>query len=283
MRGILSRLYGTCTETTRKPRPRLVSGRRRQYARAGILDRRRNFYQEGQDSPDRGRSATGSGRGWTLQDHDIHAVMKILARETRDLQVPIVTEIAAAKRDPFQILVSTILSLRTKDETTRRASERLLKAAPSPERLLALEDEVIQELIYPVGFYRTKARVLHGIARALIIQHGGKVPDDLDTLLKLKGVGRKTANLVVTLGYGKPGICVDTHVHRICNRLGYVESKTPGQTESELRRKLPRKYWMVINDYLVAHGQHVCKPTSPLCSRCPIETYCERKGVTRHR
>ncbi len=220
---------------------------------------------------------------YLLQDKDIHKVMQILRTETRKLAVPIVTEISQKRRDPFQVMVSTILSLRTKDATTREASLRLFKKADTPEKLLALSEKAVQRLIYPVGFYKSKARVLHGIARDLLEHHEGKVPEDLDELLKFKGVGRKTANLVVTLGYGKPGICVDTHVHRISNRLGYVQTRTPDETEFALREKLPRKHWIIYNDFLVAYGQHVCKPLSPFCSRCALKPYCTRVGVGRHR
>lgn len=218
-----------------------------------------------------------------MRNRDIHAVMAILAQEASRLNLPLVTEISGKGRDPFRILVSTLLSLRTKDETTRRASKRLLEAAPTLERLLDLPESEVAKRIYPVGFYRTKAGNLKEIARELVRTHAGRVPDDLDTLLTLKGVGRKTANLVVTLGYGKPGICVDTHVHRIANRWGYVKTKTPEQTEFALRRKLPDRYWIAINDVLVAYGQNVCKPISPFCSRCRIDVYCGKRGVHRHR
>jgi endonuclease-3 len=209
--------------------------------------------------------------------------MRILRREVIKLEVPIVTKISRKRRNPFPILISTLLSLRTKDETTRVASARLLRKAPTPERLLRLPEKTIQELIYPVGFYKRKAHVLKDVCRELVTHHGGRVPDDLDTLLKLNGVGRKTANLVVTLGYGKPGICVDTHVHRISNRLGYVRTKNPEKTEFALREKLPGQYWIPFNDYLVAYGQNICKPISPFCSRCSLERYCERVDVNRHR
>jgi len=217
-----------------------------------------------------------------LQDHDIDQVMGILCREVRRFSVPVVTEISAKRRDPFHVLVSTILSLRTKDDVTREASRRLLQRADTPTELLALQDTV-QKLIYPVGFYKSKAAVLHGIARDLLEKHGGKVPDTVEELLTFKGVGRKTANLVVTLGHGKPGICVDTHVHRISNRLGYVRSRTPEETEFALRKKLPPRYWVVFNDILVTYGQNVCKPLSPFCSRCSVQAFCARVGVTRHR
>lgn len=209
--------------------------------------------------------------------------MKILEEEVRRFGVPIVTEIAHKRRDPYHVLVSTLLSLRTKDETTRKAADRLLGNAPTPARMLRLSEEKIRELIYPVGFYKTKATVIKGACREILERFGGRVPDDVDTLLTLKGVGRKTANLVVTLGYGKPGICVDTHVHRITNRLGYVRTKSPEETEFALREKLPRRYWIPINDCLVAYGQNICKPVSPFCSRCRLAPHCERVGVDRHR
>jgi endonuclease-3 len=218
-----------------------------------------------------------------LEDKKIHAVMKILEEEVNLLGLPIVTEMSRGTHNPYRILISTLLSLRTKDETTRKAAKRLLAKAPTAEKLLRLREETIRELIYPVGFYKTKAVVLKDVCRAIVNQHGGKVPDDLDTLLKLKGVGRKTANLVITLGYGKPGICVDTHVHRISNRLGYVRTKNPEETEFALREKLPPRYWIPINDYLVAYGQNVCKPVSPFCSRCRLASYCDRVGVGQHR
>jgi endonuclease-3 len=218
-----------------------------------------------------------------LHPEAIHAVMSILKEETGRLGVPIVTEISRRRRDPYRVLVSTLLSLRTKDETTRKAADRLLARAPTPQKMLRLREASIRELIYPVGFYKTKAVVLKEACREIVHRYGGKVPDDVDTLLQLKGVGRKTANLVVTLGYGKPGICVDTHVHRISNRLGYVRTRNPAETEFALREKLPLQYWIPINDYLVAYGQNVCKPISPFCSRCRLAEYCDRVGVDRHR
>jgi endonuclease-3 len=149
--------------------------------------------------------------------------------------------------------------------------------------MLRLTARAIERLIYPVGFYRTKARVILGICRDLLARFGGRVPDDLDALLTLKGVGRKTANLVVTMGFGKPGICVDTHVHRISNRLGYVRTRTPDQTEMALRAKLPRRHWIGYNDLLVSFGQNVCTPISPRCSRCPVSGLCRKVGVTTSR
>jgi endonuclease-3 len=198
-------------------------------------------------------------------------------------RMPIVTELVRKKKDPYRVLISCLLSLRTKDEVTSLAQERLFKEADTPERMLEIRRERIEELIYPVGFYRNKAKVLQEVSRSLIEVYGGEVPDDLDELLKLKGVGRKTANLVITMGYDKPGICVDTHVHRITNRFGYVDTRTPDETEMELRRKLPVEHWIGINDLLVTWGQNICKPISPLCSKCVVLGLCERIGVEKSR
>jgi endonuclease-3 len=145
--------------------------------------------------------------------------------------------------------------------------------------MLRLSAKKIEKAIFPVGFYRVKAQTIREICRTLIDKYSGKVPDDIDELLKLKGVGRKTANLVVTLGYRKPGICVDTHVHRISNRWGYVGTKNPEKTEFALRAKLPKRYWIEYNDLLVSFGQHLCRPISPVCSQCPVRRYCDRVGV----
>jgi endonuclease-3 len=214
---------------------------------------------------------------------DIHAIVRTLKREVRRWDPTAVGQVAEDSRDPFRILISCLLSLRTKDEVTGQASARLFARAHTPAGILKLSEATIARLIYPVGFYRTKAKVIRGVCRTLIGQYGGRVPDSLDELLKLKGVGRKTANLVVSVGYGKPGICVDTHVHRISNRWGYVKTRTPEETEQALRRTLPRRHWIVFNDLLVGFGQNVCKPISPFCSRCPVERYCARIGVARSR
>ena len=191
--------------------------------------------------------------------------------------------IAARARDPFRVLIACILSLRTQDTTTGPAAERLFAAADTPAAMLRLSPREIERRIYPVGFYRTKARAILGICRNLLDRFGGRVPDTLDDLLTFRGVGRKTANLVVTVGYGKPGICVDTHVHRISNRLGYVRTRTPDATEMALRAKLPRRFWIGYNDLLVAFGQNVCAPVSPRCSACPVRPLCRRVGVTTAR
>jgi len=191
--------------------------------------------------------------------------------------------IADQGRDPFRVLIACILSLRTQDTTTGPAAARLFAAADTPAAMLELSTRQIERLIYPVGFYRTKARVLLGLCRDLLERFGGRVPDDIDALLTLKGVGRKTANLVVTMGFNKPGICVDTHVHRISNRLGYVRTHHPEETEVALRARLPRRFWMGYNDLLVGFGQNVCTPVSPRCSTCPVSALCRRVGVTTFR
>lgn len=210
-------------------------------------------------------------------------VLTILQKEYSKWNVPIVTQVAQRSKDPFRILISTLLSLRTKDEVTTQASRRLFSRACSPEEMLQLSPEEIRKLIYPVGFYKRKAENILQVCQELIDQYDSQVPNDLEKLLDLSGVGRKTANLVLTLGFGKQGICVDTHVHRISNRLGYVQTKTPVQTEMALRNKLPPEWWIPINDILVAFGQALCKPISPWCNRCAVEKYCKKIGVERHR
>jgi len=218
-----------------------------------------------------------------MKDRDIHAVIRILRREKPRWQTPIVTLMAETYENPFRVLISCILSLRTQDSTTAKASHRLFAEADTPESMLKVPAKKIEKLIYPVGFYKTKAKNILDICRVLIDQYRGQVPDEIDELLKLNGVGRKTANLVVTLGYHKPGICVDTHVHRISNRWGYVTTATPEKTELALRAKLPRQYWIEYNDLLVSFGQQLCRPISPLCSRCPVKKYCRQIGVTARR
>jgi endonuclease-3 len=172
------------------------------------------------------------------------------------------------------------LSLRTQDKTTLPASERLFALADTPEAMLKIPLKKLEQTIYPVGFYITKAKVIQGICRDLIEKFGSKVPDDIETLMTMKGVGRKTANLVLTEGFNKPAMCVDTHVHRISNRFGYVKTKNPEETEWALRKKLPKAYWMEYNALLVTWGQNICKPISPLCSRCVVREFCARVGVT---
>jgi len=218
-----------------------------------------------------------------LKDKDIHKVIETLREITSRWGKPHVGIVAQTSRSPFMILISCILSLRTKDKTTSQASERLFALAHNPHDMLTLKPKDIEKAIYPVGFYRNKARAILEISRQLVDKYNSQVPDDIDELLRLKGVGRKTANLVMILGYGRPGICVDTHVHRISNRLGYISTKTPEQTEIALRKKLPLKYWMEYNNLLVLFGQHICLPVFPKCSQCPINQFCDRVGVKRSR
>ncbi len=205
-----------------------------------------------------------------------------LREEIKKFNVPIVSEVAA-DRDPYKVLISCVLSLRTKDEVTKKASIKLFKHADTPKKMINLDEAEIQKIIYPVGFYKTKAKRIIEMSQKILDEYGGKVPDTIDELLKLKGVGRKTANIVVTLGYAKLGVCVDTHVHRISNRWGYVKTKNPIQTEFALREKLPQEHWIEYNDILVTYGQNVCAPISPKCSICPIEEYCPKIGVGKHR
>jgi len=213
----------------------------------------------------------------------IHQIISLLRRTVKEFSSPIVTEISQNTPDPFRIFISTLLSLRTKDYVTREASIRLFRVAKTPQDILAMTQQELETLIYPVGFYRTKAKRIREICDELVKKHNGQVPDDLDVLLRLKGVGRKTANLVVTMAYGKPGVCVDTHVHRISNRIGYVSTRTPEATEMALRQKLPMEYWSEYNDLLVTYGQNVCKPVSPFCSKCTISGFCRRVGVKKSR
>ena len=218
-----------------------------------------------------------------MREQEIHPVIRRLQGASKAWVLPAVSQVGVRTRDPFQILISCLLSLRTKDQVTGQASGRLFARARTPQQMLALPLQSIRKLIYPVGFYRTKARRIHQICRHLLGRFLGKVPDTLEELLTLPGVGRKTANLVVTVAFAKLGICVDTHVHRISNRLGYVRTKNPEQTEMALRAKLPKRYWILYNDLLVSFGQTICHPTSPWCSRCPIERFCNKVGVTRFR
>jgi len=218
-----------------------------------------------------------------MEENQINTVIKILKKELEVGTLPIVSHLAEDQRDPFVILISTLLSLRTKDEVTAVAAERLFALASTPQKMLRVPLVKIARTIYPVGFYRVKARTIHHVCRELIKRFSLKVPDDIDDLLSIKGIGRKTANLVVTLAYGKDGICVDTHVHRISNRLGYVKTKTPAETEFALRAKLPRRHWIIYNTIMVAFGRQTCKPVSPLCSLCPVNKYCDRVGVTLSR
>jgi endonuclease-3 len=208
---------------------------------------------------------------------------KVLKKQVARLRVPWVDELKRRRKSPYEILIACILSLRTKDETTGRSSERLFRLARTPGEMVRLKENAIQKAIYPVGFYRVKARNIKELSAEILQTHGGRVPDTMEGLLSLKGVGRKTANLVLTAGYGKPGICVDTHVHRITNRWGLVRTSTPEQTEYALREMLPKRYWKDINPTLVPFGQNVCTPVSPFCRSCTIRKFCDRVGVKRQR
>ena len=209
--------------------------------------------------------------------------LKIIQEEAQKWPPPVAGTFAEEEHAPFKVLISTVLSLRTKDTTTGPASRRLFALADTPEKMLKLSISQIEKAIYPVGFYHTKARNVLKVCELLLKNFGGKAPDDIDTLLTLPGVGRKTANLVVTVSYGKPGICVDTHVHRISNRWGLVKTKTPEQTEFALRKTLPKKYWIDFNDRLVSYGQNLCVPISPFCSRCRFAQDCPQIGVRSRR
>lgn len=219
----------------------------------------------------------------TLRSHFIEAALAHISRLARYWEQPIVGTFIGSRNAAFKILISTVLSLRTKDKTTAGASLRLFSLADNPTKMLKLTQLQIEKVIYPVGFYRTKAKNIQKICRLLRDNYSGKVPDQIDTLLQLPGVGRKTANLVVTLAYRKPGICVDTHVHRISNRWGLVKTSEPDETEQALRKILPLKYWIRFNDLLVSFGQNLCFPVSPHCSRCPIAFICPKINVHTHR
>jgi endonuclease-3 len=210
-------------------------------------------------------------------------VWPLLKKQVKKLKVPWLEKYAARDRDPFKVLISCLLSLRTQDKTTGEASERLFALASGPEALAGLGVRTIEKAIYPVGFYRVKSHRVREISAEIMKRYNGKVPGTIEELLTLKGVGRKTANLVVVLGYDKPGICVDTHVHRIVNRWGLVNTKKPDETESRLREILPAKYWKSINGLLVAFGQNICKPVSPHCTACNVYRYCARRGVMVYR
>ena len=210
-------------------------------------------------------------------------VIRALRKAVRSFPLPIVSAVALKKKDPYLILISCILSLRTRDKTAAEASARLFRKAESPSAMFELGRAAVQKLIYPVGFYRVKASAIIRMSRKILDEHAGKVPRTIDGLLALPGVGRKTANLVLGLGYHIPAICVDTHVHRISNRLGWVKTRSPEETEYALQKFLTRKYWIEINELLVIYGQNICQPVSPWCSRCVIRPQCPRIGVSTSR
>ena len=210
-------------------------------------------------------------------------VIEILREEVKSYDVPVIDLIKIQTDDPFKILIATILSARTKDSTTAKAAARLFDKATSFVELDNLTLEEIQELIYPVGFYKTKAANIKKIPGVIKNQFDDNIPKTVDELTKLPGVGRKTANLVSSVAFGEDAICVDTHVHKIMNRLGYLKTKTPLETEMTLRKNLPKKHWRIVNNLFVAHGQNLCVPVSPYCSKCPIHKFCRRVGVKNSR
>jgi len=214
-----------------------------------------------------------------MTNKQIDDVMRILGEHFANVKTPIVDLIQATTKDPFRVLVGTILSARTKDETTAQAVHRLFDKISTVDELATLSVEEISSLIYPVGFYNAKAKHLKELPEVLNRDFGGRVPPEIDDMLTLPGVGRKTANLVRAVAFSLPAICVDVHVHRICNRWGYIETTTPLESEMALRAKLPEKHWLNINSYVVAFGQNLCTPRKPQCERCPIYKYCKRIGL----
>lgn len=218
-----------------------------------------------------------------MTDNDIVKVISVLKEKLEIWGPPVVSSLSDGNHSPFQILISTLLSLRTKDETTAIASQKLFSLSATPDEMLRLSEEEIIRAIYPVGFYRNKTKTILHICRELVDRYESRVPDTPEELLTLKGVGRKTANLVAALAYNRDEICVDIHVHRISNRLGYVKTKNPEETEYSLKKRLPKKYWSLYNTLMVAFGKNVCRPISPFCSRCPVSVYCDRVGVIKSR
>ncbi len=218
-----------------------------------------------------------------VSEADWDLLVEDLRRWLGDLDPPSVTRIAQGTQDPFRVLVATLLSLRTRDPVTDVAAARLFEVAPTPQALAILPLRDLEERIRLVNFYRTKAVRLKALAERLVVDFGGRVPADLEVLLSFQGVGRKTANLVLAEGFGGPGLCVDTHVHRVTNRLGWVRTRTPDQTEAALREVLPSRHWRPINPLLVRFGQEVCRPQSPRCSQCPLSDRCRRIAVGRSR
>lgn len=205
---------------------------------------------------------------------DIDKIVKLL-KDAKQPQSEFV-KLMDSFKNPYLVLIACILSLRTNDKTTYPATLRMLELAKTPKEMKNVSVEDLSKAIYPVGFYENKARQIIELSKTIDEELGGKVPGEIEDLIKFKGVGRKTANLVLSLGFNKPAICVDVHVHRIFNRLGYIKTKTPEETEFALREKLPQKYWIDINTLLVTHGQNVCKPIKPKCSECPIARYCAK-------
>ena len=218
-----------------------------------------------------------------MKKPDIDKIYHILKEEVMNYKTPVVDLIEIQTEDPFKVLVATILSARTTDQITTKVVGKLFASVNGLDDLAKLSLAEIEKLIYPIGFYKNKAKYLIELPAAVKKNFNGQIPDSVDELIKLPGVGRKTANLVVAVAFKKPAICVDIHVHRIMNRLGYVETKNPFQTEMALRSKLPEKYWITINSIFVAFGQYLCRPLSPHCSKCKIINYCNQTGVNTKR
>ncbi len=218
-----------------------------------------------------------------MKEDDIHVFLRLVKKSLKQWPVPFVDHLAKQGSDPYKILLACILSLRTRDRVTAEASERLFAIASDPYSMSEMDLQKIEKAIFPVGFFRTKAKQIQAMSQKICKDFNGKTPDSIDDLLILPGVGRKTANLVVTLGHKKHGICVDTHVHRVCNRWGYVETEIPEKTEEILRKKLPRKFWIPLNSLLVPFGQNQCVPISPWCSSCELSQFCEKVGVVSRR
>lgn len=209
---------------------------------------------------------------------DIQKIVNILkkANQPRSDFVKLMETFHKLNNGPFLVLISCILSLRTNDKTTYTATLRMLKLGTNPKAFSKIKAENLEKAIYPVGFYKNKAKQIIELSKILVEKYNSKVPDEIDELIKFRGVGRKTANLVLSRGFNKPAICVDVHMHRIFNRLGYVKTKTPEETEFALRKKLPKEFWIDINTLMVTHGQNICKPINPMCTQCPIEKYCAK-------
>lgn len=218
-----------------------------------------------------------------INNKNISDVIKKVAGAVSIYNIPVLEKFNEMTKDPYWVLISCILSLRAKDETTEKVARSLYETAKTPRQVLHIPLKKMEKIVYRSGFYRVKARNVLDITRIILEKYHGKVPDSIDELLTIKGVGRKTANLVVTVAFNKPGICVDTHVHKISNRWGYVRTKTPDETEMKLREILPEKYWIKFNMWLVLFGQNVCLSVSPLCSSCPLNRLCPKAGVVKHR
>jgi len=210
---------------------------------------------------------------------DIQEVFKILKKELKDYTIPLAEQIQYKTKNPFFVLIGTILSSRTKDDVTAKVCNKLFLKVKNINDLEKIDIKKLEKLLYPVGFYKTKAKHLKELPKVIKEKFDGEIPSEIDELVQLPGVGRKTANLVTSVAFNKPGICVDVHVHRIMNRIGYVKTNTPLETEMELRKKLPKELWKETNYYFVILGQNICKPIKPSCERCPLNNICPRNNV----